>query len=284
MTNTNKQLTYSIILSLLTILVALCLTQSSHASFRKNLWPRWEVNDPLSNKTISHKDWQTFLENTVVTDSENINLIDYKKMSTKDVKRLNHYISFMSKVKISQYNRNEQLAFWINLYNALTVKLIIDHYPVSSIQDINISPGLFSIGPWRANLIRVENTALSLDDIHNRIIRPIWNDPRTHYAINNATIGAANLAKHAYLGNAINEQLNTAARNYINSLRGVQAVEKHLVVSKVYDWFEEDFGGTKQDVIIHLKLYANPVLVKKLATMKTISSYIYNWHLNNVNY
>ena len=95
----------------------------------------------------------------------------------------------MQAVAISNYNRNEQKAYWINVYNALTIDLILSRFPVASIRDINISPGLLARGPWGAKLFIVEGEKLSLDDIEHRILRPIWKDNRIHYAVNFASLG-----------------------------------------------------------------------------------------------
>ncbi|MDI1352993.1 MAG: DUF547 domain-containing protein [bacterium] len=264
--------------------VALLLLLSAnltHASLHKSLWPKWEVNNPLSKKVISHQKWQDFLTHHVITNEENINLLDYAHLSPQDLQDLKTYITEMSQLNIAHYNRREQLAYWLNFYNALTVQTIANYYPVANIQEISISPGLFSVGPWGANLVTIKGTPLSLDDINNRIIRPIWNDPRTHYALNNATIGAPNLNNIAYEGNKIEVQLNHAAFTYINSLRGVQVIEGKLIISKLYDWYEEDFGGTKQDVIIHLAQFAREPLFSQLKHVNSIDSYIYNWHINS---
>ncbi len=259
----------------------LLISGLANASFYKNLWPRWEVNNPLSKEVISHKLWQDFLNRRIVSSEENINLVDYGHMTQIDLNLLKDYLKSMSEINIENYNRDEQLAYWINVYNALTVQVIANYYPVTSVQEINISPGLFSIGPWGANLITVKDTALTLDDINNRIIRAIWNDPRTHYALNNGTIGAPNLSRKIYQGNLLDEQLNLAASTYVNSLRGVNVIEGKLIISKLYDWYEEDFGGTKKDIIFHLQQFAKEPLLSQLKHINTIDSYIYNWHINS---
>ncbi len=263
------------------ILLLLCITGWANASFHKSLWPKWEVHNPLSQEVISHELWQQFLDRFVITDGEKINLVNYAKLTPSDLELLKEYIQKMSQINISQYNRHEQLAYWINFHNALTVFTVAKYYPVSNIQEINISPGLFSVGPWGANLVTIDNNVLSLDDINNRIIRSIWNDPRTHYALNNGTIGAPNLNKQAYQGATIEQQLNEAAITYINSFRGVEVIEGKLIISKLYDWYEEDFGGTKQDVITHLLQFAQEPLLSQLKHTNSIDSYIYNWHLNS---
>lgn len=259
-----------------------CTSVLASAAFHKNLWPLWEVNNPRSKATISHQKWQHFLDKHVVSNEEGINLIDYNHLSSEDIQGLKHYIDQMAAIDIDIYNRQEQLAYWVNLYNALTVYTVATHFPVGSIQEINISPGLFSIGPWGANLVTVNKVSLSLDDIHNRIIRPVWNDARTHYAVNNGSIGAPNLSKTAFRGDLLEEQLNNAASCYINSLRGAQVIEGKLIISKIYDWFEEDFGGTKMAVIKHFLQFAEEPLKSQLKHTNTIDSYVYNWHLNSL--
>lgn len=263
------------------LLLLFFLTGLAHASFHKNLWPQWVATNPLSKEIISHQLWQEFLSRRIVTNQENINLVDYVHITQTDLNLLQDYLRDMAHVNINNYNRAEQLAYWINVYNALIVQTIAHYYPVTTIQEINISPGLFSIGPWGANLITIKETTLTLDDIKNRIIRPIWNDPRAHYALNNASIGAPNLSKKAYHGYNLEEQLNNAALTYVNSLRGASVIEGRLTISKLYDWYEEDFGGTKQDIITHLLQFAKEPLQSQLKHINTIDSYIYNWHINS---
>lgn len=244
------------------------------------MWTKWQVHNPLSHATIAHDEWQLFLSQHIIINKEGINLVDYPHLSAQDIQLLKQYLTHMSAIDINHYNRNEQLAYWINLYNALTVVAVAHNYPIASIRDINITPGLFSSGPWGAPLITINGTRLALDDIYHRIIRPIWNDPRTHYALNNATMGAANIQANAFQGPNLDAQLNDAAFGYINSPRGAYVVDDKLVVSKIYAWFMEDFGGNEADLIRHFTQFAYPPLRSKLQHIKTINNYVYNWHLN----
>ena len=265
------------------LICLLLVTNIAMASLHKNIWPKWASHNPQSQAVISHQEWQEFLTQCVITNEEGINLVDYPHLTEANLVTLNHYITRMSKIHINDYNRNEQLAFWLNLYNALTVQIVADYYPVASIQEINISPGLFSVGPWGANLVAIAGTQLTLDDIQNRIIRPIWNDPRAIYAINHATIGGANLSKEVFQGNIIDTQLNKVTYEYVNSLRGIQIIEGKLVASKIYHWFIDDFGGNTQDLMVHLSQYAKEPLRSQLLKSNTVDSSTYNWHLNSTN-
>ncbi len=271
----------SLITSFCLLANLLLISNVALASFHKNLWPKWGTHNPLSEAVIQHQEWQQFLTQHVITNDEGINLVDYPHLTEADLNALKHYINHMSQINITHYNRNEQLAYWLNLYNALIVQIVADYYPVDTVQEVNISPGLFSIGPWGAYLVTIIGTQLTLDDIQNRIIRAIWNDPRTHYAINDGTIGGANLSKQAYQGATIEAQLNQAAQGYINSLRGLQVIEGKLIVSKIYDWYLDDFGGNESDLIHHLSHFANEPLRSHLQQLSSVNSYIYNWHLNS---
>src|SRR5262249_38666689 len=152
-----------------------------------------------------------------------VNLIRYAQVTPIDRESLNAYIARLSALLVSKYARAEQLAYWINLYNALTVRLVLDHYPVASIRDIDISPGLFADGPWDKDLITVEGKRITLNDIEHRILRPIWNDPRLHYALNCAALGCPNLQPTAFTSDNADQLMERGARDFINT-RGVRVI------------------------------------------------------------
>jgi hypothetical protein len=162
----------------------------------------------------------------------------------------------------------------------LTVKLILGHYPLSSIRDIDISPGWFSNGPWDAKLIRIEGRDLSLNDIEHRILRPIWKDERIHYAVNCASLGCPNLQPVAFTSMNCEDLLEKGARAYINHSRGVRREGRDLVLSKIYAWFEEDFGGSLMSILRHLRKYADPPLTEGLQGVPGDIDYQYDWRLN----
>ncbi len=245
-----------------------------------NLWPRWERNDPNSRESIDHTPWDNLLSRHVRTSDQGVNLVDYHGFSTGDRTMLADYITILSGVPISQFNRDQQLAYWVNLYNALTVRVVLDHYPVDSIRDIDISPGLFATGPWDKKLISIEGENLTLNDIEHRIMRPIWRDPRIHYVVNCASIGCPNLRDRAYSGTEIDTALDRAATAYVNDPRGVSVVDGKVSVSKIYDWFIEDFGGSEGMVLRHLQRYAAPELAARLEAIGKLSDVHYDWSIN----
>ena len=225
--------------------------QLASAAPQAELWARWTAHDPAATTTIDHRPWSHFLAKYVVDSRAGIHRVRYGGVSGEAQSALAAYIRDLTALPISRYNRAEQLAYWINLYNAFTVKLILDYYPVDTIRDIDISPGLFSDGPWGRALIEVEGEALSLDDIEHRILRPIWRDARIHYAVSCAPIGCPNLQRTAFTDTNADELMAAAAHAYINHSRGVRIDGGRLIVSKIYSWFREDFGATDAAVVAH---------------------------------
>ncbi|MEM1277622.1 MAG: DUF547 domain-containing protein [Pseudomonadota bacterium] len=260
--------------------VALALVTAASAAPDAELWDRWTPYDPVSTKTVDHSAWDQLTRKYVSGGGETVALVDYRGIAGERAV-LDGYLQLLSSTNVGALDRPEQFAFWANLYNALTVRVILDHYPQETIRDIDISPGFFADGPWGAKLITVEGVELSLDDIEHRIMRPIWQDPRVHYAVNCASIGCPDLHKGAFVAATLDAQLEEAARAFVNHPRGAQVAGGDLYVSSIYEWFKEDFGGRDAGVIAHLKQYAEPPLANQLANIRRISDDDYDWSIND---
>ena len=130
-------------------------------------------------------------------------------------------------------------------------------------------------------LIDVEGENLSLNDIEHRTLRPIWKDARIHYVVNCASIGCPNLALRAYAPERLEEMLGAAARGYVNHPRGVAFDGGRIIGSKLYDWYKAYFGSNDAGVIGHLRQFANPALLKRLASANRIDNHRYDWALND---
>ncbi len=247
---------------------------------KANLWPRWQAFSAASTAVIDHGPWNRFLKTYIKKGPDGVNRVLYGHVSDADKAVLHGYINRLRLTLIEDYNRAEQMAYWINLYNALTVKLVLNYYPVKSIKDIDISTGIFG-GPWDRKLLNVRGEPLSLNDIEHRILRPIWRDPRIHYAVNCAAIGCPNLQPVAFTGANADTLLEHAGQNYVNDRRGARVEDGRLIVSKIYAWFVEDFGGSEQSIIRHLRQKAEPPLARALKGRTAIDDYEYDWGLND---
>jgi hypothetical protein len=236
----------------------------------------WSTSGSRS-EPIDHDAWDELLAGYARPAADGVNRIDYSGIKSKAVAKLNAYVTSLQAVSISEYPRNEQFAFWVNLYNAATVQVIVGKYPLASIRDI----GLLGQGPWKDKILTVEGKKLSLDDIEHGILRPIWKDVRIHYAVNCASIGCPNLALKAYRASKLEPMLDDAARAYINHPRGFARIEGKLVASNIFEWYQSDWGS-EAAVLAHARKYATPETAALLKDASKIDGYDYDWTLNDI--
>ena len=229
---------------------------------------------------VSHQAWDAFLQSYTQLGADGVVRVDYGAVTPDDKQKLEAYIDALESYDASAFTRDAQLAYWINLYNALTVSVILDNYPVESIRDIR--NGLTDFGPWNEKRVVVNGRELSLHDIENGIVRPLWaEDPRTHYALNCAALGCPNLAQTAYTAENIQRELQERAVAYINDPRGVTVAENgDVTISKIYSWYKGDFGGSSETIRSHIQQYAAPSLREDLEQSKGFG-YAYDWALND---
>ncbi|PLX40975.1 MAG: hypothetical protein C0608_07575 [Deltaproteobacteria bacterium] len=261
--------------------VALLYTSSALAVPEAVLWPKWQNYKAGSEVRVDNSRWATFLQRYLVTDHPSgINRVKYGEVSGNDRRELEVYVKMLAETDPFGLSRLEQMAYWINLYNAFTVKLIIDNYPVKSILNIKPDKGWTTFGPWDEKYLKVAGEPISLNDIEHRILRPIFKDPRIHYALNCASIGCPNLQPVPYDEENIEELLDKGANEYVNSNRGAHFDGARLVLSSIYGWYSEDFGGSKEAVLSHLMKYADKKLHRRLYGYNLRINYEYDWELN----
>ncbi|MBI1196241.1 MAG: DUF547 domain-containing protein [Phenylobacterium sp.] len=227
-----------------------------------------------------HGAFDRLLGRYVLTYADRINRVDYRawRDNAADRSALAAYLRALQGTSPRTLAPNEQVAFWSNLYNAETLRVVLDAYPVSSI--LSIRPTLVSFGPWKAKTLRVDGADLSLDEVENRILRPVFGDPMIHYALNCASISCPNLRPRAWRGATLAADLERAARDYINHPRGVRTASKGLVLSSIYKWYRADFGDSDAAILKHLARFAAPSLRAVLDARPPIAGYAYDWDLN----
>jgi len=226
-----------------------------------------------SSKPISHEIWDALVQQHVNADD---GLVDYKGF-IQDSTRLNEYLELLSNhhPNDKHWNRDERLAYWINAYNAFTVKLIVDHYPVESIKDIkNGIPFVNTV--WDIKFIEIEGEEYDLNNIEHGIIRPRFEEPRIHFAVNCASISCPKLRNRAYTADKLDAQLTQQARDFLSDESKNQLSSNQVKLSKIFTWYGGDFKKDGQTIIDYINQYASTE-VNKGAEIEYMD---YNWALN----
>ncbi len=236
--------------------------------------------DDQSERVVDHSAWDAFLSTYVKTNADNRTVVDYGAVTDADKAALKAYLNALQADDPTSLNLDEGFVYWVNFYNALTVDIILDNYPLKSIR--NIRSGLRA-GPWQRSIAEVNGVTITLDNIEHGILRAFWDDNRVHYAVNCASVGCPNLLNRAFTSADLDETLDAAAKDYVNHPRGFMVDNRgRTTASSIYNWFKVDFGGDDEGVIEHLLEYANPETAAKLEGLKKIDRYFYDWNLNDV--
>ncbi len=236
---------------LITLLITLGLT-NSEINFQQ---------DQNQDKGI-HASWNVLLQQYVDVDG-NVDYRSWKKNQTD----LDKYIQLLEKTPPANYwDKNDSLAYFINAYNAVTVKLILDNYPLKSIRDIK--------DPWDSKSLNLPNNRLTLNDIEHKVLRKM-DDPRIHFAINCASASCPQLSNEAFRASKVQKQLEEATVLFINDTSKNQISEKNIGLSKIFLWFSKDFGSKKERISFIQKYSQKPF--KDNAKIKYQE---YDWSLN----
>ena len=235
-----------------------------------------------AGKPVSHASWTALLGEFVKRSPDGVNRVDYRGLKARGETRLKTYVAMLEGARPSAMRPQARKAYWINLYNAKTLDIVLSRYPVGSIRDISLPgpDGKPADGPWSAKLLKVEGAELSLDEIEKRILGPEFKDVRVHYALNCLSIGCPNLLPEAFIAGRLDRQLDGAARAFVNHPRGITIKPGRVEASSIYEWYEGEFGGFK-GVIAHMTLYARPELRRRLASVTKIDTFDYDWKLND---
>lgn len=218
-------------------------------------------------KAEIHKTWDDLLRKNVSSSGK----VNYGAF-VKDKDELNKYIKELKGMHkdVSSWGKNKRLAYWINVYNAVTVKLITDNYPVKSITDLNGGK------PWDSKLIDLGGTSYTLNVIENKIIRPKYNEPRIHFAVNCAAKSCPKIMNKAWTEDNIQRYLTKQTKAFIANTTENNISADKVELSKIFDWYKKDFGGDDAKLIQFINKYSD-VQVNEGAS---VSFNEYNWELN----
>ena len=203
-------------------------------------------------------------------------VVDYSGFK-RDQAKLDRYLKVLERTKTESLNRNEQFAFYINVYNAWTIKLILSGYPgIDSIKDL----GSLLKSPWKKKIVRVDGGVFTLDYIEHNILRPRFEDPRVHFAINCASKGCPPLISEPYRSVSLERQLDAATKSFLNDSSRNRLEGNTLYASKIFKWFGDDF---ENNIIGFFLKYAEGDFKNELAARQDqirIKYLDYDWSLN----
>lgn len=239
----------------------------------------------LTFLTSSYLLAQTFDHNHTVFDeilndcvklSKGTSSVDYKKIKA-NVKKLNNYLDSLSNVKPIEYQnftKKQKLSFLINAYNAFTISLIVENYPVSSIKKL----GTLLTSPWKKVFFKFLGKDSSLDFIEHETIRKNFKEPRIHFAVVCASVGCPSLRNEAYIATKLEEQLEDSAKVFINhkARNYFDKSSNTFYLSKIFDWYGSDFGNVQKFVAKRMNLLDDNQVTGK----EKISFLSYDWSLN----
>ena len=262
-------------------MVALIWATPAWAAPTDQLWSHWATHDPQSTVSVDHRPWQTLLSRHVVASDDGINRVAYSDFDDSSKTLLNQYLTTLSNVQPTQHNQSQQLAYWVNLYNSLTVQVVLDHPKKDSIRSMG---PLLSFGPWDKTYLTIEGKPVSLNDIEHRILRPIWQDHRLHFVLNCASIGCPNLSRTAYTSDNIEDALARAEQTFLQHPRALSLSDKGVLqLSSLFDWYREDFADNESALLAYLAEQrpdlAETLLVYPIGSNSNID-YVYDWSLN----
>lgn len=233
-----------------------------------------EDNSPKIPLPEVHARWTLMLEKYV----NDQGLVDYARWKEEPL-HLRAYLELLREnMPTEDAPPQQQLAYWINLYNAFTVDLVLQHYPVDSMQNIQVND---SQSPWDIPFINLPTGAITLNHVEHEIIRPQFNEPRIHFALVCAAISCPVLRREAYLEKTLEAQLENQAQVFLQDPTKNLFSGNTAQISEIFDWFAEDFTkGTASQAASTLVEYLNKYLSTPLPPDAAISYITYEWDLN----
>ena len=215
-------------------------------------WEFWDKSNESNREIIDHSDWDQVLQHyATLNEQSGVVNFAYGQLTDDDVEIIEDYVDDLEDLDPRRYPKLEQKAYWMNLYNALSVLAVRENYRDLSATNFQSS---LDQRAWSKERVKVARQRLSLNDIENRILRPIFKDHRILFGLNCATLDCPNLDERAYTSATIRTQLKEAGHRFINSNTGLQYAEGVLSASRLFGDYMSDFAKdekTLQKVFAH---------------------------------
>jgi len=230
---------------------------------------------PAARVTLDHAAFDTLLR-TFVTDG----LVDYDAF--RDAAAFRRYLTSLERASLAGADDDERLAFWINVYNAYTILLIVNHGERESIRNIDRTLGLLRLkGPWSEPIVRAAGRTLSLDEVEHRIIRKDFHDPRIHFALVSAAKGSPPLRSEAYTGAELDRQLFDQGRRFLKDTTKNQIETRFPRLSPIFTYYKFDFGNSRSELGAYLATWFDGETKKRLESGRFgMRELPFDWSLN----
>ena len=242
--------------------------------FLSSLFPLILPGFSWATETVDHSLYGDLLKKYVKQ-----GIVDYQGFKNEESK-LDAYLKLLEETGTHKLSREEKLAFYINTYNAWTIKLILSAYPdIKSIWDLGSRIFRWK-SPFKKKIVRIEGKAISLDDLEHGMIRPRFKEPRVHFAVNCASKSCPPLISEPYEGSILNQQLDTSTRAFLNNPERNRLEGRTLHVSKIFKWFKDDFND---DVLGFFLRFAQGSFKERLTANREkikVKYLDYDWSLN----
>jgi len=239
----------------------------------------------LPSRTTAEEAFDHSAFSTLLGQHVHEGLVDYDAFAAS--LRFDAYLDALAAARPGELSRDERLAFWINVYNAFTIELVNSHKERRSIRNINRTLGLLPLkGPWSERMVRAASRSLTLDEVEHEIIRKQFDEPRVHFALVCAAMGCPPLREEAYTGGKLDAQLEDQARAFVRrspEKNRVDLASRTVRVSPVFEWYRDDFGGTRAAIGACLARYfpdgeERRLLLSGRCDLETTD---YDWSLND---
>ncbi len=228
----------------------------------------------FEKEKIDYSAYEEFLGKYIKSAKGGMSRFDYKNIPSTGHDLIKKQMSVMENVRVTNYDRDTQLGYWLNLYNIIVLDAVLENYPISSIRDVS--------DIWKAKRVKIQSQELSLDDIEHNIIRPLYKDWRIHAALNVATVSSGRIPAKAY-GYNIEKELDDIAKEWLQRPDVFRISDNTVSLSTVFKWYKEDFGNSTEELFMKISGHLNESASTKLLQLKKPKiRYNYVWDLNDM--
>lgn len=256
-------------------IIALVIAPTILAATPASAESRWSAHDPQNTQSPDYSPLNVFLGGYTDKKGSRTTLA-YQAMGQRGAKFLDDYVSYLQSIPVSKLNRDQQLAYWLNLHNVAALRETLAAYPARRVESLVTGTG----SAWERKSLVVEGVPLSLAEIQTDILLTEWNNPRVIYGIFLPAKAAPAISTKAFTEKTVYASLEDAAAKYINGKDAVPRTGKTPTVSWIYQRFSAAFDSNDTKVIEHLQKYAKSRLAKRIADANAISGYDFDWAIN----